>query len=165
MPELRQALRFLNEEVQHQRAEHDVLGVGERVDGGGAAPDRGRCLRAVANVLDLTLRRPGDLVSRYGGEEFAILLPGTPHNGLVTVAERIRAAVSGIITHGRAAAAGPLTVSIGGAVIMPPIGAGGPATLIEMADASLYMAKAAGRDCVKVTIVDQESQPAMADAP
>ena len=124
-------------------------------------PTGDECLRAVAHVLDRTLRRPGDLVSRYGGEEFAVLLPGTPLAGLVTVAERVRLAVSGIAMNGRAAAAGPQTVSIGGAVIMPPIIAGGPATLIESADAALYLAKNAGRDCVKVATVDQDSEPAL----
>lgn len=148
---LQEPLSVLMIDIDHFKKFNDTYG----------HPTGDECLRAVAHVLDRTLRRPGDLVSRYGGEEFAILLPGTPLAGLVTVAERVRLAVSGIVMSGRATAAGPQTVSIGGAVITPPIIAGGPATLIESADAALYLAKDAGRDCVKVATVDQENESAL----
>lgn len=108
------------------------------------------CIRAVAAALDRVLRRPGDLVGRYGGEEFAILLPGTSKAGVHAVAERIRIAVAYTAMVGRAADVGPVTVSVGVATIIPPVGPCGPAILVEAADAALYEAKRAGRNCVKV---------------
>lgn len=110
------------------------------------------CLRAVATALDQTLRRPGDLVGRYGGEEFAVLLPGTPLAGAIIISERIRAAVARLPIPG---AAGTLTVSIGGATILAPIDTAGPADLIRSADGALYQAKRDGRDCVKMASVNR----------
>ena len=137
---LQEPLSLLMVDIDHFKTFNDNFGhsVGDE------------CLRLVAQTLDRALRRPGDLVGRYGGEEFAIVLPATPPEGLATVAERVRAAVCNTSLHGRAAGAGPITVSIGAATIMPPIGETGPASLIESADAALYAAKRAGRNCVRI---------------
>jgi len=89
------------------------------------------------------LLRAGTLVSRWGGEEFAILVPGADLNAAAGLAERVRAAVAAI----RREDVPPLSVSIGVASL------GGrpltrPETLFEEADAALYEAKAAGRNRV-----------------
>ena len=140
---LQEPLSLLMIDIDHFKSFNDSFGhsVGDE------------CLRAVATALDRALRRPGDLVGRYGGEEFAILLPGTPPAGVMTVAERVRTAVSRIALHGRAATARPLTVSIGCATLMPPITTAGPAILLETADTALYAAKNEGRNCARMTIV------------
>jgi diguanylate cyclase (GGDEF)-like protein len=103
------------------------------------------CLRALASELNKCVSRPADLVARFGGEEFVILLPDTPPEGARHVAETIRAAIYNLaIAHPRR-----LTVSIGCAAVIPV-----PGTqfhqLIEMADQALYQAKRLGRDCVCV---------------
>lgn len=120
------------------------------------------CLRAVASLLEQTMHRPGDLVGRYGGEEFAVLLPGTDLDGAIVVSERIREALAQLQLPNAPALAKGLTVSIGGATLMPPFGAIGPVTLVENADSALYQAKRAGRDCVRMAPADQVTQPALA---
>ena len=107
-------------------------------------------LKAVAMTLDHALRRPGDMVGRYGGEEFAVLLPSTPASGLLIVAERLRAAVAAIALDGRAAGAGPVTASIGGITFVPALDGASPLAALEAADAALYDAKNEGRNCVRI---------------
>ena len=144
---LHEPLSLLMVDIDHFKLFNDTFG----------HPVGDYCLRAVATGLDQTLRRPGDLVGRYGGEEFAVLLPGTPLAGAIIVSERIRASVSRIPRPAAAAGACPLTVSIGGATVMPPSGADGPSALIQHADVALYQAKRDGRDCVKVVTVAHDA--------
>ena len=51
---------------------------------------------ALAGAIGGTVRRAGDLAARYGGEELAIVLPGTDEKGAVQVAERVRAAIQNL---------------------------------------------------------------------
>ena len=114
-------------------------------------PEGDSCLKAVAGVLRDLVRRPGDLVARYGGEELAVLLPGTDAAGAAKVAERCRAAVAALARPhaGNDACGGIVTVSVGCATRGP---AGSrddePKTLVEAADIRLYEAKRTGRDRV-----------------
>lgn len=106
-----------------------------------------RCLAAVATALGDTVRDVTDTVARYGGEEFAVILPFTDGGSARTVAEKLRATVERLrweYVRGRNM---PLTVSIGGATVLPERGFE-PAQLIAMADKALYAAKAAGRNRV-----------------
>ena len=104
-----------------------------------------RALSAVAKILG-TQFRPRDLLVRYGGDEFAVLLPGIDEEEAITIAERVRRAVSGdtedstdsLITV-------PIRVSMGVAEIN---GEGDFDSLLRAADAALYRAKHAGRDTV-----------------
>jgi diguanylate cyclase (GGDEF)-like protein len=106
------------------------------------------CLRRVASVLAESARRPADLAARYGGEEFAVVLPHTTEQGAATVAEALRAGVAGLnILHAGSVAAPHVTLSLGVAVAEPESASMNPATLIEQADAALYEAKGAGRNC------------------
>lgn len=96
-------------------------------------------LVAVARVLAANARA-GDHACRFGGEEFALLLPGADAAAARAAAERVRAAVAAAATgHGH------VTVSVGVAVTD---GRDGAAALVAAADARLYAAKAAGRDRV-----------------
>jgi diguanylate cyclase (GGDEF)-like protein len=105
-------------------------------------------LATVAHSIATAVRRPGDIPARYGGEEFVVLLPDTPLEGALYIAEAIRQRVQACeITH-RASAPGAVTVSIGCAAASPP-GLGGAYGLLAAADEQLYKAKAAGRDCVR----------------
>jgi len=108
------------------------------------------CLRRVARALVEPARRPADLVARYGGEEFAVILPETPVEGALQVAEALRAAVLGQAIPHPTSLAGPLvSVSIGAATRVPV--AGQPATsLVTYADKALYRAKRGGRNRVEV---------------
>ncbi|MFC4062133.1 diguanylate cyclase [Planomonospora corallina] len=90
--------------------------------------------------------RAEDLVARFGGEEFAVLVPRTTADGLAALAERIRAAVAaGPVTVGGSVAV-PVTVSVGGAAV--PLHVRTVEELFQAADAALYEAKRAGRDRV-----------------
>jgi diguanylate cyclase (GGDEF)-like protein len=89
--------------------------------------------------------RDVDVCGRYGGEEFVVLLPQTPLEGALLVAERIREAVKSKAFELRGDAR-IITVSLGVAVF--PAHGGSGRALIEAADAALYRAKEAGRDRV-----------------
>jgi len=105
-------------------------------------------LRLIAQTLKENLKRPADLVSRFGGEEFAIILPNTAEEGAVLVAELIRKMVAELPISWENATI-PLTISIGvSAEIINTENQ--PNILLEQADKALYRAKNSGRNCVMV---------------
>lgn len=107
------------------------------------------CLTRVAAVLDEAAQRDGDLVARYGGDEFAAILAGTGIAGATEVAERLRAAVEALgIEHGGTPATRVVTVSIGIAAAIPGEVASSE-TLLSAADKALYEAKGAGRNHIR----------------
>jgi diguanylate cyclase (GGDEF)-like protein len=99
------------------------------------------CLRAVVSAIQTQLRR-SDLVARFGGEEFAIILPQTTPADALATAERIRAGVANhrMTVNG---ATESVTVSIG---IAERESTMTPALLMARADEALYAAKRAGRN-------------------
>ena len=104
-------------------------------------------LRKVGDVMRAKLR-PSDLVARWGGEEFLILMPGTSTDGCLQLAERIRISISEEVHWMREGGKEPVTVSAGVAM---HIGWRGGTTLeqsIQQADTALYLAKRGGRNCV-----------------
>lgn len=111
------------------------------------------CIRAVAEAVRSVLRRPTDLAGRYGGEEFAVLLPNTDEAGVAVTGERIRRAVQALALTHAGSEFGIVTVSVGGAVLTPPIGVIGPAAFVEAADAALYAAKRGGRNGTRMAAV------------
>lgn len=106
------------------------------------------CLRQVAHTIRDALRRPGDQASRYGGEEFVVLLPGTDADNAKTVTDAIRANLEArAIPHLDSKAAPYVTVSIGLADTIPTQEAN-PLSLLQSADKALYAAKRLGRNRV-----------------
>jgi diguanylate cyclase (GGDEF)-like protein len=110
------------------------------------------CLRMIARELTRTVNRPGDLVARFGGEEFAILMPNTGADGAQVVAEAARRAVAEARLPHCGHPEGIVTISVGIAVI-EAAQAAPPRALVEAADAGLYAAKAASRNCVRAGTV------------
>ena len=89
--------------------------------------------------------RPDDLVGRYGGEEFCIMLPGVGCEDAVAIAERLRTQVKGA-SQGRFTASVRITASFGVAALTEDIG--NPSELVNCADKALYVAKESGRNRV-----------------
>ena len=107
-------------------------------------------LKKVGRTISNSIQRPFDLAARYGGEEFALILYGQPSENVLTLPEKLRAAVEELnIEHKSGADKGRLTVSIGAAVVSPESHRS-LAGAIQMADEALYQAKESGRNCVVV---------------
>jgi diguanylate cyclase (GGDEF)-like protein len=109
------------------------------------------CLRRIADVLAFGVRRAGEMVARYGGDEFAILLPGSDLAKASQLAKRVLSAVRELrIERVKASESPHITISIGVACMLPAREADpmdpGPTVLIDAADKALYSAKASGRD-------------------
>lgn len=104
------------------------------------------CLKAIADCLRLSFKRPQDLVARWGGEEFICLLPETSLAAAIQLAEQTRLAVAALRIEHRASPVAPVvTISLGVACQ----GNQNEATmLVELADQSLYDAKKNGRNRV-----------------
>jgi len=102
-------------------------------------------LQAVARLLDDVVRE-GDVLTRYGGEEFAIILPETDVDSAAALAERLRQAVEDTPMVSGLSGGISLTVSIGCASRSPRTAK--PQDLIRAADSALYAAKRSGRNRV-----------------
>jgi diguanylate cyclase (GGDEF)-like protein len=104
------------------------------------------CLRHVAAVLSEVAGRPDDLASRFGGEEFTLLLPDTGFDGLKKVVSDLLAGIRGLgIGHETSPTAELVTVSVGGLAVVPDVGQDA-VELVKSADELLYEAKEGGRD-------------------
>jgi diguanylate cyclase (GGDEF)-like protein len=107
------------------------------------------CLRHVAQALAESTQRPFDLVARYGGDEFACVLPETEAAGAVSIADKLREQVHALhIPHARSLVADHVTLSLGVATLVPE-SVQLPSDLIEQADRHLFKAKQNGHNQLK----------------
>jgi len=148
--------RYLTEllELELRRAQRDHLSVGvvmldidyfKRINDTFGHPAGDGVLREVAEVLKRNCRS-GDIVSRYGGEEFVLVMPSTSLDFATKRADTLREAVQKLDLSFENKPLGRLTVSLGVAVFPEH----GPASesLIRAADSALYRAKEGGRNQV-----------------
>ena len=104
------------------------------------------CLKKITQAIKSCLRRPLDLLGRYGGEEFIVLLPETDSVGAFRVAGSINKAVEALgLLHEVSPTSAVATVSIGGATC-PRTAGHNLEELIKCADRALYKAKRSGRN-------------------
>jgi diguanylate cyclase (GGDEF)-like protein len=130
-------LSLLMIDVDHFKAYND----------GNGHPMGDAALQKVAWILSET-SRDVDSVSRYGGEEFAIITPETPKAGALELAERLRRRIEEAdFQKAEVMPGGKFTISIG--VASFPEDASTKAELIEKADQALYLAKTGGRNRVE----------------
>lgn len=125
-------------DIDHFKGFNDLYGhsVGDQV------------IQVVARALAGSIRN-NDMLCRYGGEEFCILLPNTTLADACTIAERARTAIENGASAGvRSAQVRKITSSFGVATLTA--GANSLQVLIDQADQALYASKGAGRNCVSV---------------
>lgn len=115
------------------------------------------CLREIAQAIYQIIKRPSDLVARYGGEELAIILPNTDAKGAVKIAEDIRNCIKDLKIPFKPdnfsiSLENFVTVSLGVASTIP--GAGRDlGTLLLAADRALFNSKKQGRDRVTLSFL------------
>jgi len=104
------------------------------------------CLQSVSEVLQDAVHRPGDHAFRYGGEEFALIMPETDGTCAETVCERLVRAIRDLkIAHPDSPTDNWVTVSVGCCTARPQYGRE-PEELVKTADEALYEAKEGGRN-------------------
>ncbi len=114
------------------------------------------CLKKTAAVLTEHLKRPADLAVRYGGEEFAILLPETDLEGALVVAGACRAHLEALAMENPTVPSGIVTLSIGVASVVPSKDSSAE-QLVARADKALYAAKTEGRNRVCKADIDSRT--------
>jgi diguanylate cyclase (GGDEF)-like protein/PAS domain S-box-containing protein len=107
------------------------------------------CLKQIAEACKDVVSRPGDLIARFGGEEFVVALSNTESDGALQVANEICASLRGRRLPHSSSPYGIITISIGCATLFPQAGRYAP-ELIAMADHAMYTAKHNGRNQVCV---------------
>ena len=103
------------------------------------------CLKQITEAIQSVVLRPGDLVARFGGEEFAVILPNTCAPGALQLAQDICAMMRNRQLPHTGNPAGIVTVSAGSATLIPQLGQPA-AALVDSADQALYQAKRSGRN-------------------
>jgi diguanylate cyclase (GGDEF)-like protein len=136
----RRPLSVLMIDVDHFKAVNDEYGhlAGDEV------------LRHISGVLAGSLR-PQDLLARFGGEEFAVVLPDADASQATPIAERLRLAVETAPPAPGAGVPPRVTVSVGVATETRFDDNAGPAALLDRADRALYQAKQAGRNHMRAS--------------
>ena len=108
-----------------------------------------RCLVDIAQTLSLALDGPRDLVARFGGEEFIVLLPGADASVALKVAERCQRLIQKqAIVHAHSPHDQRVTVSVGVGTVVPDEHIK-PSQFLELVDQRLYLAKKNGKNRVE----------------
>ncbi|MDZ7844456.1 MAG: diguanylate cyclase [Anaerolineales bacterium] len=110
-------------------------------------------LQTVAQALSTAFQRPGDLLARFGGDEFAAVLPATDQQGAIRVAEKCRLILKELeFTFGKDQHQMGVTLSVG-VVTAQPDPAVSPEALLNTADQALYRAKEKGKNRLEIAVV------------
>ena len=136
----RKAMAILLIDIDHFKAYNDHYGhlAGDQT------------LRRVAQTLQKLVRAPHDIVTRYGGEEFAVILNDVCTQRALEMAERMRLAVAEAgIEHRASRTSTRVTISVGVAAIEPSADRN-PRGVLQLADQALYQAKVQGRNRVEL---------------
>lgn len=108
------------------------------------------CIRSVAVVLTQSIGRSSDVAVRYGGEEFAVVLPDTGAAGAQIIAQAIKDRLEKkAIAHQASPVRDVVTMSFGVATVIPD-NSSEPASVVSLADEALYQSKDTGRDRISV---------------
>ncbi len=114
-------------------------------------PEGDKVLKLISHLIDQNTRT-SDTVSRYGGEEFTIILPGLRKNAAVVIAEKLRKLIAGYHFSGKKhEPCCRVTISIG--IASFPQDSTDPEILLQLSDNALYKAKAGGRN--RVVAIDE----------
>lgn len=112
------------------------------------------CLKKIAETIKTIIQRTTDFVTRYGGEEFAIILPETNSNSALKMAEKVRKAVENLkIPHMSSTVKNSVTISLGVATVYKDT-VTAPEQIITLADIALYNAKESGRNKTNVAVIN-----------
>ena len=111
-------------------------------------------LTLCSNVILASVREI-DVACRYGGEEFALILPETSRTGAFIVSERIRADVRHMFDH-RSVANAHVSLSVSGGIALYPADSNSAEGLVRMADLALYRSKHEGKN--KITLHAEEKR-------
>lgn len=104
------------------------------------------CLKTLAEIFNSVVQRPADMVSRFGGEEFLLILPETPHRGAIEIVQALHAEIAKCaIPHLTSPTAPQITCSSGVLTTQAPP-ARRPLELLAAVDRQLYLAKTGGRN-------------------
>lgn len=136
----REPLSLLIVDIDHFKLYNDTYG----------HPAGDECIVKVAEVLKACMSRPGDILARFGGEEFVALLPNTPERGAQHIADEISHTLHELnIRHRTSLSSDRVSLSIGGSVINYTTGTS-LAEQIKYADQALYQSKNRGRNCATI---------------
>lgn len=119
------------------------------------------CLKRVAQTMKRAVGRSADIVCRYGGEEFLVILPDTDCSGAARVAEKIRFDVAELkIPHEKGTGGEVVTVSVGAVSMLSMHGLNSAPreVLLEAADSALYRAKNRGKNRIACLELDAEGK-------
>lgn len=133
-------LSLLIMDVDHFKAYNDRYG----------HPAGDECLRQVALALQASLRHPADMVARFGGEEFVVVMQEADEAAAANAAERLRQAVQALcMRHEGSGCSDVVTISVGTATLCPRGETPAADRLLSNADRALYEAKRGGRNQVR----------------
>ncbi|HEX5357971.1 MAG TPA: diguanylate cyclase [Aquabacterium sp.] len=131
------ALALMLIDVDHFKAFNDRYG----------HPAGDQCLRHIAQTLKEAMPQQEGLLARWGGEEFAIVLPGANRQDALAAAESLRRAVEALrMRHEASPTAGHVTISVGVAMLSQDGGQDAVRQLLARADQALYQSKQGGRN-------------------
>lgn len=137
----KKTIGFVILDVDHFKAYNDTYGHGQGDD----------CLISIAGVIQDTARRPRDLVARFGGDEFVMLLPESSEESTQHLLQKILDHVRSLKLEHAQSPFKQVTVSIGATIMLPDQGMHSE-LLMRYADQALYEAKEKGRNQYAVVI-------------